>query len=224
VYTKTKNRIYLPIIGLGVLGILMSQSRTAWGFTIVILLVLGTIHRQAIHQYIGRHTKVVLYGILAMLAIGFFASSRIRTLQYTFSGGSGAIRRAMIEEGTQVLQQNLWIGHGIHTGVRLLYEYFPGGYIQDFPFDIHMGYLQMALESGVLGVLFFFFPFLIALRGSILMATNKRGSNMFPITHILCFGTIFLYYVLQPHGGRLEIPLLGIILGLYTTSAYEQAI
>jgi O-antigen ligase len=212
IYRKTKQKLLIIIIAINLLGVLISQSRTAW---LLCLLTFGALllhQKKRIVDYIKKHHRALLYGFVYFVLIIAFTYPRLATLQYTFEGGSASVRLEMLTEGLSALQQNPWFGYGVHTGVHLLYELFPWGYIQNFPFEIHNAYIQVSLESGLMGALFFFLPFFVILRKLFLGVVAFQG----PIRYFLMLGsfllgTILVYYIFQPHGGRLEVPLLGIM-------------
>ncbi|OGG11762.1 hypothetical protein A2Z00_05345 [Candidatus Gottesmanbacteria bacterium RBG_13_45_10] len=121
----------------------------------------------------------------------------------------------MITEGAAALREHLYTGYGVNTIVRVLSEYFPKGYVRDFPYAVHLGYLQMALESGVVAMIFFFLPFFVQLRRNALalMQTGFRRHHALSLMLVL---SILIYYCLQPYAGAQELPFLGLFLAICT--------
>jgi len=197
----------LPTLVLGVL----SQSRSVW---------LGLIICATIFQFkaIYKKTKTVwkersvflkkywFLLSLAVLILVFVLSPRLLALRYTLNEGSGAIRVKMISEGWELIQSSPLWGYGVGTNVMILYDQFPLGSMIKFPREVHMAYIQLALEVGVVGAFFFFFPFLFLLYKLL----KERKSSNWPLSISLTFTLI--YYIFQPHGGKLELPLLGVTL------------
>lgn len=222
IYQRTKQKFLLYIIALNVLGVLISQSRTVWFICIVITSVIVWRQKHQIIKFAKTHQRKMLYSALCALIFISGMLPRISALQYTFEGGSGSIRLNMLSEGLEALQLNPWMGYGVHTGVRILHELFPWGYIQNFPFEIHNAYLQMSLESGIIGAFFFFIPFFVLFRKNI--SKNRRfypPTKFVMMLHVFLIGAIIVYYIFQPHGGRLEIPLLGVIVAFSSSKFYH---
>lgn len=223
VYMQTKQKWLVGVIFLNVLSIILSQSRSVWMILFSIIFFLYLLYKSSIKKALYDNQKLILRIIICTAITVFMLGPRLLSLQYTLDDGSGSIRLQMLAEGLETLKQSPWVGFGIRSGMHILNEYFPRGYLQDFPREIHMAYLQMALESGVLGVFFFFLPFLLAFRGGVLnMARNNKRGNLYLVS-VLLFGTVFLYYTFQPNVGRHDIPLLGIILSIYMhATLYEN--
>ncbi len=223
VYMQTKQKWLVGVIFLNMLSIILSQSRSVWTILFLIIFFLYFLYKSSIQKALYNNQKLILRIIICATITAFMLGPRLLSLQYTLDDGSGSIRLQMLAEGFETLKQNPWVGFGVRSGMHILNEYFPRGYLQDFPREIHMAYLQMALESGVLGVFFFFLPFLLALRGGILnIARGDKRKNLYLVC-VLLFGSVFLYYTFQPNVGRHDIPLLGIILSIYMhATLYEK--
>lgn len=208
-YSTYQNNIYVKLaIAFNLLSIILSQSRTVWALTILFIALLGYQAHTKILTFIHHHKRSSIYiGLIALLCV-WAVTPRILSLQYTFDGGSGSIRTRMVEEAIEAISTNPWIGYGINTGVHTLFDKNPDGYLQDFPFDVHNGYLQMAIESGVVGVVLFFFPLVYLVR--------YYSEKMYTAVHknyvlgAFTLSLLLMYYIVQPHGGRLEIPMIGI--------------
>jgi|GEM_PF-1858924 len=207
--------------GLCIGSIIFSQSRTIWFCSLLTLI-------WYLFYYGWKELK--FYSLKVLKDISFKQSVLIATLtvvilsvviprfflsMYTLEGGGGSIRLRMLDEGSQALQESLIFGFGVNTNVNVLYERFPNGYLQDFPYAIHIGYLQLALESGIIGVVFFFTPFIVLLRKRLVLLINSKLGNMQIFFSACGILSLLIYYCLQPHGGRLELPLLGLVLAFF---------
>lgn len=214
--------MYKYAIIICVSGIVISQSRTVWTIAICIGIILMIQQKTHILKMIQNRRLFIIRTLMLGSIILFTMWDRFSSLRYTFDNGSGAIRVRMIDEGINVLRNNYWFGYGIRTGVHTLYQYFPHGYIQDFPFDIHVGYIQMAIESGVIATFFFFLPFIWLFKKTLITTTTKKTQWETRLPILLSLTTIFLYYIVQPHGGRYELPLLGIFIAVLSNRHFNK--
>jgi O-antigen ligase len=204
------------ILASGFVLAILSQSRTIWIIGLLLCVPLyrtyGQYLRQTLKPLLNTRTLILLLGVISGIC-ALVVIPRLGTTQYAFSDGSGSIRIQMIQEGILAFLQKPWNGYGIDTNIAVMIEQFPMGYIHQFPFDIHMAYLQLALEAGIVAMLAFFFPFLFLLRQTIKRPLSKQLSTKNLLVRC-CIVTILLYYCLQPHGGKHELLLLGYIIGL----------
>ncbi len=213
-------RAILPIVTTlaATTGIILSQSRSVWLIAVINLLLYLRLEwrRISIHLreilYNWKGIKFVPFAVLLSLLL---IIPRIESLRYAFDQGSGSLRLEMITEGAAALREHLYTGYGVNTIVRVLSEYFPKGYVRDFPYAVHLGYLQMALESGVVAMIFFFLPFFVQLRRNALalMQTGFRRHHALSLMLVL---SILIYYCLQPYAGAQELPFLGLFLAICT--------
>lgn len=209
--------------------IVFSQSRSVWFSAFVTFAVLCLINNdlrlktsiflKKNWSYISKFPILTI--TLFLIFIGLIVP-RIYATRYTLLEGSGSVRLDMIKDGWTLLQFSPIYGFGANTNVLTTFFYIKDSYLRDFPYAIHMGYLQLALEAGILGAFFFFWPFFYLLAINIIQL-NIFQKQWLTLKNIFLLSSILIYYVLQPHGGRFEIPLLGFILGyiIYTTD-YEK--
>ena len=197
--------------------ILFSQSRTIW----LALTSIGGFTYLLYHRKIWRLVKHNISPGITIRLLGIFLSiflvvviPRLVSLQFSFSGGSVGIRQQMIEEGFFTLLQRPLTGFGIETNVTTIFQFFPKGYVLLFPFAVHMAYLQMALESGIIATICFFFPFIYLLRRTLVHILHHSWRRI-DIVSFFVMTTIATYYTFQPHGGRNEFIFLGFIFGFF---------
>jgi O-antigen ligase len=209
--------------------IILSQSRSGWIslFSVVILTLF--MYKAKILKIINKIGAIRFYlvMILTILGTSVVLFPRLIASYNAFSQSAGAtLRIEMQKEALSAIKINPLAGYGIGTNEPILLSLFPNGYVYTFPAPIHMFYLQMALESGLVGLFAFLFPFLYILRCIINMYTQHSQkitlatkNNVFVFLAGFCaFGT---YYLFQPHQGYIEFPLIGIILGFGTLFIYN---
>lgn len=202
-------RLYYIGFVLGAVVILFSQSRSVWLIagltTIAYFLSEGKAVIRAYRDILLKYRHVLLLFFLIITVV--LIAPRVYYTQFSFQQGSGSIRKRMIEEGSFALRDSPLFGFGANTNVIVMLRYFPKGYIQDFPFGVHLGYLQIALEAGVIGAISFFFPWL-----NILRHTNGITLSIKKFFFRSSIFLVFMYYIFQPHSGRIDFFYLGVLM------------
>lgn len=205
--------VYIILVNL-LLIIFCSQSRISW-FTIGVLFFLFCmIKKQQIIHFIRerRRQKIWFYLVVGLIIVSPILLPRIWKTKYFFdTDGGGQIRKQMIQEGLEVLSISPSLGNGTGTTVAVMWQNIPQGYIQFFPFAIHNAYLQVALETGIIGSFFFFLPLFVLLRTSIAQLLKSFSYELYSI--FCLFFIALLYYSLHPLAGRVEMPFLGLMFG-----------
>lgn len=196
------------------IAIVLTQSRSAWSALLVSVFILLHHHRDTIKRAIASHRPIAIRSAiyLSLLTCGFayiIIPRLLLTLNSTTEGAGISIRIKMIKEAFEAFQLNPFIGYGVGTNVYVLHTLIPDGYTSFFPVSIHMAFIQMLLEVGIVGLIFFVIPFLILLRE---IVNKKRSINEQFFAFIPgCVG-IIIYYMIQPHVGVIEFSLIGIVL------------
>lgn len=210
------------IIGLlGVGAIILTQSRSGWIALAAVIAAVFIMYKKEIAKLVSVFGPRRIYISIVLIVIGTSISlvSRIVASLNSFYEGAGALLRTeMIKEAGLAFLQSPWVGFGIGTNEHILLKLFPNGYVYSFPAPVHIAYLQLLLESGILGLASFMFPFFYILRYIINQYLNLgfkkmnriKDSVFITITGIAVFG---LFYLFQPHQGYLEFPYIGLILG-----------
>ena len=204
-----------------VLVILLTQSRSGWLALFVVILLTTIIYRNELLKPVSKLAiRRIAVSITLVIAVTLaVAVPRIVASFNAFYQNAGfPLRIEMAKEAILAIAQNPWLGYGMGTNEPVLFRLFPMGYIYSFPAPIHMAYLQMILESGILGFLFFMFPFVYIIRCIInrflLYGAKKiaRAKNYIFITlaGISAFGSFYLFL---PYEGFREFAYLGIIFG-----------
>ncbi len=217
-YFRKKNLNILVINILGLILIVLTQSRMIWIASLIIFWRLSNQYRREINIIFKNFGLSILNKILIMIVfvLLFFIiiMPRISLSLNSFYEGAGIpIRLKMINEGMEAFIQNPWLGYGSGTNVPVLYSFFPDGAMTEFTANVHNGYLQLILEVGIIGFLCIIIPFIVV--GYLSIKRNLISYISIDAKNILLNGlTIFtIYYAFQPHAGIIEFSYLGLILG-----------
>lgn len=205
----------------GIATVLLTQSRSGWiALLAVIIITIVTFKReiQKLISLLGTR-RVVITTILIGITTSFVVISRLVASLNSFSEGAGfPLRVEMFKEASVAIYQNPWVGYGIGTNQPVLLKLFPSGYNYSFPAPVHIGYIQLILESGILGMILFIFPFIYIVRCIIneyVIRKRVKDKEVVNYIYIVLSGiiTFALFYVFQPYEGYREFCYLGIILG-----------
>jgi len=216
---RRKNKLYLFGCLLGLSVIVLTQSRSIWITATIVSIAFLRVYRKDINQLVkilgGR--RLLLFGAVTFVVLSYIVIPRILLSFNAFYEGAGIpIRVRMIEEAIEALQLSPWIGYGVGTNEHVLFSLFPNGVMAVFPTSVHMAYIQLALEVGLLGLSLFLFPFYHTASLSFRKTVTKRmvgGQKDYLFSFIAGSFAFFLYYLVQPHVGIVEFPYLGILLG-----------
>lgn len=213
---ERKSKEFIGIAVLTLLVVLLTQSRSVW----LILASIALLSFQDLWKEMRNNSffkqffrkRIIFMGIVIFALLIF---PRVYYTQYSDDGGSLSIRQRMISEGLSALRESPLIGFGANTNVLVMLQLHPNGYIQHFPFGNHLGYLQIALEAGMFGAIFFFFPWLEMYRQMERYITIRKGIKVDAAIHAMIRGSIllvFVFYLFQPHTGRIDFFFLGILM------------
>lgn len=216
-----KKPLYIAtsLIVIGV--ILLTLSRSGWISLASVLLLVALFYKQELGKFVRFiGLKRLLFSIILIISLTSIVvvPRAIRSLNAFDQGAGVSLRSEMFKEGLQTFTLNPWVGYGIGTNEPILLRYFPSGYVFSFPAPIHMAYIQMLLESGIIGLISFVFPFLFVIRKiiyNLLIYKTKIPSKIKDFMFITLGGILSfaLYYLFQPHEGFREFYYLGIFLG-----------
>lgn len=216
VIIKSRNLLYTSAFLSGLAVLLLTQSRTNWiSFAITILYSIKFYKKNISNNSKKTIKKIGLFAVLVMFLFSFVMIPRI-LLSFNFSqeGGGVTLRAKMIKEGFQALFYNPIFGYGAGMNERVLYSYFPEGIITIFPLPILEAHLQLLLEFGFLGTLFFVAPFYLVLRNVFTISSkNYDGIKDYLFSFIAGFTIFTFHYLLQNHYGVMEFTYIGLILG-----------
>lgn len=224
-----KNSKYVFGLVMSLPIIIFTQSRSGWVALLFIVAITVITFRNDIAKLVLKIGAARLYTTVALLILGTSAIlfPRLIVSYNTFSDNAGAtLRLEMQKEALVAFKMSPLVGYGVGTNEPTLLKLFPRGYVYTFPAPIHMFYVQMVLESGLVGIFAFTFPFLYIFRHILkkLLAhkrtwelINKEYMYIF-ITGVIAAGT---YYLFQPHQGFIDFPYIGIILGFGLLNIYN---
>lgn len=219
---KLKSVSYLIISALTATVVLLSQSRSGWMalfivFTLAILNFKEDTKKLIIK--IGLRRVIYLVGFILVVS-SIVVIPRLNRSVYAFGeGGAVPLRKEMMKEAMEAIQLSPWVGYGVATNEKVLLNLFPVGYVYLFPAPVHLAYVQMLLESGLIGLIAFIIPFLYLFRS---IHARKKGldkiSDFIELRFFFYAGSLAfaIYYFFQPHEGFREFYYLGIILGCGT--------
>lgn len=220
-------KIYLLGIFASLITILLTQSRSAWLACFSVALIIFKYFNNEISNLfrsIGLQ-RMIIYTLLIIIFLSYVILPRIFLTLNTFDEGAGmSFRIKIINEGLEALSLNPWMGYGIGTNEYTLYKLFPTGTMSEYPITVHLAFLQFALETGIVGLLLFLFPFFYIIRSLINNSSKqstKEGENY---KFIFISGSLvfFIDYLFLAHTGIIEFAYLGIILGFGLISLMEN--
>lgn len=221
---KTKNKLLFAVSLIATLAIILTQSRTIWLMLGVSSLIVLFRHHKHIAQtilLIGVK-RLLLFVTLIVTGLSYVLIPRLLLINNIYSeGGAIPTRIEMIKEGIEAFFQSPLLGFGIGTNEYVLSSLFPDGVMHYFPAAIHMAFLQLALEVGIVGLIAFILPIWYLSRAILIYSIKSHISNNATafFLGIITFGG---YYSFHPHVGIFEFSYLGLIIGLGLNSIYEH--
>src|SRR3989344_1731457 len=217
---KENKPIYFVPLFLGMVTIILTQSRTVWLSTGLLMYILYLNYKNELKRVVDLIGIKKIIGLFLIILIGlsYVIFPRLILSTYVFHENAGlSFRSKMFGEAIEAITFNPYFGYGAGTNEYVLISLFPNGVISTFPSAVHMAFLQLILEVGLLGTFFFFFPFFLILRDTFVNKINYvKNQEAKNYTFIFKMGiiTFVIYYLFQPHVGTVEFAYLGIILGL----------
>lgn len=219
-FSKNKNEVlYLVLAFLNFVAIIFSQTRIIWIAIPLVLLLLFLFNRKSFSKlsFIVRRVNIKLLLLLFALFLAIVIPRVANSFNSTQKGSGIWIRQEMIGEALLALQTSPFIGHGIATNEYTLFKQFPLGVMSVFPAAVHMAFFQIALEVGLVGLIFLLLPFFTTMRYFIINSIKNKYSLIY-----LCGIVVFTsYYILHPHILILEGQFLGLLLGFGVIGIYE---
>ncbi len=212
-----KSKLLTLLLFIGCITTILSLCRSIWIALSLCSLIWYKKYRGLINKFlikVSSDRKIVMSFILMMLVAAPSIIPRILlSVNFFFEGAGGPIRSQLISEGVQALSQSFWLGYGVGTNEYTLFNLFPDGTMRIFPFPVHLAYLQLALEVGVIGLGFVLLPFVILLRQSFF----RKVDTSFLTATI----TFLIYWLFLAMAGNIEFAYLGLILGFGLVHQYN---
>jgi O-antigen ligase len=215
---REKGKKWWVILLFGFINIILSQSRTIWLACIIPALLAFIIHfksQKEVLMRIAGNKRIISMTLVVMGMFLLIVFPRIGMTSIFFSQeGGGVLRTKMTIEGWELLQQVPWTGYGVGTGVRIFLDKLPNSYATTFPFPVHFALLQIALESGIPGVIAFLIPIVLVARLHFGSDLRKRLRDHRTLSIVSCIIVLMVFYSFQPIFTRREYLYIGICIGL----------
>lgn len=217
VFIISKTKAFKRLLILSFFILLLAQSRVIWLGLLGTLLFFGWEFRKKIRFQISDFmNRKFFFSVLLLICISvLLVFPRVYLSQFFLDEeGGGNLRLKMISEGMQVILQRPLFGYGIETNLRVMFDNFPNGYVQNFPFTVHNMYIRMVSEVGIIATICFFIPFVLIIRKYLQIKRNlsyRDRLNLFFI--VACAFSSLIYYLFQPANGRIDYLYLGIVFG-----------
>ena len=230
---EVKKTLYLLSIIFGFITILLSQSRSVWLAALIFIYFLFLDYKKELSKIvtlIGAR-KIILLILVIVVGLSYVLIPRlILSLNLFYEGAGFSFRTKIFSEALESISINPLVGWGIGTNEYVLVSLFPNGVVSAFPTAVHNAYLQLTLEVGLLGTLFFLLPFLLILREFYVNKSNlssNKKTNHYKFVYKSGLVICSLYYFFQPHVGILEFSYLGVLvgfglIGVYLGGNYEK--
>ena len=199
--------------------IILTQSRSVWIATGITVLLALRMLRKEIRNFSKRFywPKIIIYFFVGLTSLSYVIIPRILlSFNAIYEGAGIPIRMRLLSEAFPLFLLRPWFGYGVGTNEYVMSSQNLNSVMFVFPTAAHLGILQLLLEVGLIGVLFFLFPFLYIFRGLVnAKTTHIHKPDLFGYTFRFIAGStaFFLYYLFLPHVGIIEFAYLGIILG-----------
>jgi O-antigen ligase len=217
-YGLEKRSLVFSSLGLlGIFIVILTQSRSALLGVAVLTLICLVQYRNNLKHLIAEYgsRRLFFYFLVAFTLSGFGIIPRIlMSVNAGYDGAGLSIRVRMVNEAVQAIAANPLVGYGVGTNEYVLHRLFPNGVMTVFPAVVHLGYLQLWLEVGLLGLAVFLTPMIFLLRYCLMPRGHAELPQYFRIGLINGVVVALVFWLLLPHIGIIEFPFLGIPLGL----------
>lgn len=218
---KTNKKLFYFYSLLVLINIILTQTRSIWIAWFLFSVFYLMSYKKTVIRWAKQNVNSRgLFYFFSFVFLSFpLAYSRIKLsyLFFTLEGG-GWFRLKMIKEAFLTYVLNPLFGYGVGTIVPVVQRIFPNGYIRDFPFPVHLVFLQILLESGLVGFIFFIIPFVIYF----IVMIRKYGFFLRKY-YLLGFISILCYYCFQPSNiNMLEIYLFAALIIISFESMQKQ--
>lgn len=214
------NRVWKIIVAYtSIITIILTQSRSIWiAFCVNGLIAIRLLQKQ--FHYFLLHIpwqKLIIYLFIVVVCVSYVIIPRVLLSFNAFYEGAGIpFRIRIFSEAIQSFLINPWFGYGIGTNEYVMSTQNNESIIFMFPTSVHMGFLQLTLEVGLIGLAFFLIPYLyicsrlLKIKSALISNDNLSEYKFRFISGLVVFT---IYYLFLAHIGIIEFALLGIILG-----------
>lgn len=228
---KKIDKRYLYGIVISLITLILTQSRSVWLGLLIAVFVFGRLYFSDIKNFLIKNItrKLMWYLFLVFMLTSYVFIPRILLSINIFEeDGAVDLRLKMFKESVEALSQNSLVGYGVGTNESVLYSLFPNGVMSIFPASIHIGFVGLAMEVGLMGLLGFVLPFFYVFQNSaqvmgIAKLTREKKGLFY--SYLTASVSVFIYFLFQPHWGQYDFAYLGLILGVglnFLEIAYDK--
>jgi O-antigen ligase len=199
---KKLRLLYFLIIGVGSLALVLTMSRVSILLYVFLLLYL----------IFKKNQRILLIALIVVFSLVVLSPEKYRFLGFNFSENSFVERQQLILSSIFMFKDNPFLGVGINNFLVNLPEYFKMN-LQFFLQPVHNIYLLILSQTGVIGIIFFFW-FIKKTINKIRKKENKL--NLLKLTLLLTVLILgfFDHYFLTLQQGQM---LLALVLGFLWT-------
>jgi len=220
IFDKKSDLFVLSAI-LGSIAILLTQTRSVWiGLFISLILLIRFYYSEftGFASKISKNKKIVLYFTIIFMLLSYIVIPRILlSTNIFYRSGSLELRINMLKESLEAINQSPVIGYGVGTNETVLYELTPRGFMRNFPSSVHVGFVQLILEIGLVGFMAFILLFVIItylIIRKIFSGSYYTADKKYFYSFLSGFVAYTMFYLFQPHWGEYDFAYIGIILGV----------
>lgn len=213
---ERKSLFFAVVTVLALITIVLSQSRSVMIGSVLILLINLRFHLSGLLALIARigGKRLTFLFLAAFLLTAFSLIPRLILSVNTAHAGAGlAIRVRMFREAGEAILTSPWVGYGIGTNEYVLHKLFPDGVMSVFPAVVHMAYLQLWLEVGIIGLFVLLAPFIFLLRFVVAVPARQGSVSAYRWSYFNGLVITLIFWTFLPHIGIIEFPFLGLVLG-----------
>ena len=207
-------------VGAGLLGffmVVLTQSRSALIGMVVMTIICGVVYRKNLSDILQKFgvRRMFFYVLVGFLLSAFGIIPRILlSVNAGYQGAGLAIRVRMVNEAVEAIAGSPMVGYGVATNEYVLHRLFPNGVMTVFPAVIHLAYLQLWLEVGLIGLVIFMFPILWLARYCAVTFSKVGFPKFYRVAMVNGVLIALIFWSLLPHIGIIEFAFLGITVGL----------
>lgn len=199
-------------IVLGMLGILSTQTRGAIGTACLSAAVLGL--AMLVRGWLSRSMIMmgVLGALMAMIPLAIVVQKRV----LSDDQGSADSRRHLTAIAVDTIAERPILGHGAGNCHRATYKYAnQSEYHAEWFYTIHNKFLVTWIETGIFGLLAFFFVLFNGLRQG--LTAWRLGNRLFApigLAVMLAIAGHMLHMCVDIFNSRTQVQILWVVLGL----------
>jgi hypothetical protein len=213
--TRKKHNKKSPIIILALAllwNAVMSLSRSLWlGLLFMGIYYYPVIRNKFSWNFINKFRKqIYIFGSLSVILFPLICLRTIISTRTLTQYGGLSDRGKLLQEGIQAVINSPFLGTGVNTNEITLFRNQPSGIMTYFPTFVHNAYIQIAVDSGLIGLSCLLFGFIYLLNDY-----QHKSHSLFII--IIPIG---VFYLFQPHIDYVDFPVIGSMLGFLLSKTH----